>query len=318
MKKIANHTILAIIFVLVHPSFEQYWDDFNQYIWDPNYFGLNSNIVASQQQKNPIITAIKQTISSTNDENNGLGAFIGSYKENKTETKPEPSQPQIQQPTDLKPEVSKPQSTEGKPEDLTFSKPQNPTPVNIKPIPEDPPSKPLNKPMPVHNQEGDKEFNPPNMGLFYPNSPLFFATNHIPQFHPLIFNHPLFPFPFHLPGHYQHLGPAPIQVPVQLPVESRPAQNGPFSIQQPTITQNGETIVENLIGGLDFNCQGRATGHFRDVKFCDVFHACVFGKRKKTYACPFVGEAQYFDDANRRCEFVRYNPQACELNEFYN
>lgn len=302
-------------------SYEQYWDNFNQYGWDPNYFVSDQNI-ESQQHNNPILTAIKQTISSTNNENNGLGTFIGSFKENKTETNPEASKPQNPQPVDQKPEIPKPeiqQPTASKPEQLPISKPQDPIEIKpeTKPIFENSQNKPVEKP--IQNQNGDKDLRPANMGIFYQNAPYFFAPHHVPQFHPVIFNHPLFPFPIQLPGPYQHFGPAPIPVPVQVSVqETRPSQNSPFSIQQPTITQNGETIVENLIGGLEFNCQGKATGHYRDKKFCDVFHACVFGKRRKTYACPFVGEAQYFDDLTRRCEFVSNNPQGCELNQFYN
>ncbi|RNA44678.1 hypothetical protein BpHYR1_003245, partial [Brachionus plicatilis] len=93
-------------------------------------------------------------------------------------------------------------------------------------------------------------------------------------------------------------------------VQPSVASSGPYPIRQPTITNNGETIIENLIGGIVFNCQGKPTGHHRDTKFCDVFHACVFGQQKKTYSCPFVGENTYFDDVTRRCEFIRNNPVA--------
>ncbi|CAF1002984.1 unnamed protein product [Brachionus calyciflorus] len=70
----------------------------------------------------------------------------------------------------------------------------------------------------------------------------------------------------------------------------------PFPIQQKTQTSSGEVIIENLIGGLPFNCLNKPTGHFRDSFFCDVFHACVYGQQRKTYSCPFVGELVYFDD----------------------
>lgn len=273
---------------------------------------------ASQQLNNPIFTAIKQTISSTNDENDGLGTFIGTYKENKTETISEVSNPDNSKPIDLKPEISKPDIPKpiDKPQDLPISKPNHSMESSIKPISETSINKPTGKPVTNQNLNNDKEFSPSALGIFYQNAPLFFPPHHVPQFHPVIFNHPLFPLPIHLPTQYQPFAPVPI--PIQLPVESRPSHNGPFAIQQPTITQNGDTIVENLIGGLEFNCQGRVTGHYRDIKFCDVFHACVFGRRKKTYACPFMGEAQYFDDLTRRCEFIRNNPLACSLKEFYN
>ena len=76
-------------------------------------------------------------------------------------------------------------------------------------------------------------------------------------------------------------------------------------------------IIENLIGGVTYSCDGKPTGHFRDSHFCDVFHACVFGQQQKTYACPFVGEAQYFDEESRKCEFVRSNPEGCTSKVFF-
>ncbi|RNA15441.1 hypothetical protein BpHYR1_032626 [Brachionus plicatilis] len=92
----------------------------------------------------------------------------------------------------------------------------------------------------------------------------------------------------------------------------------PFVIQKPTINSNGEVIIENLLGGIPFKCFGRPSGHYRDNYFCDVFHACVHGKQQKTYSCPFVGEAQYFDDNSRKCEFIRENPFGCNTIFFYN
>ena len=115
--------------------------------------------------------------------------------------------------------------------------------------------------------------------------------------------------------------PLPVQVPVQVQAQPAvvaviPAQK-PFPIQQPTLTSTGEVIIENLLGGIAFNCLGRITGHYRDNHFCDVFHACVHGQQQKTYTCPFVGESTYFDESTRRCEFVRNNPLACHSKAFY-
>ncbi|RNA07723.1 hypothetical protein BpHYR1_031204 [Brachionus plicatilis] len=92
----------------------------------------------------------------------------------------------------------------------------------------------------------------------------------------------------------------------------------PYPIQQKTMTPSGEIIIENLIGGLRFNCINKPTGHFRDTFFCDVFHACVHGQQRKTYACPFVGELVFFDDRSRRCEFVRNNAYGCLNNNYLN
>jgi hypothetical protein len=75
---------------------------------------------------------------------------------------------------------------------------------------------------------------------------------------------------------------------------------GAYPIHQPTITNTGETIIENLVGGISFDCRGRTTGHWRDGKYCDIFHACVFGIQRKTYVCPYVGERTYYDEQSRR------------------
>ena len=51
---------------------------------------------------------------------------------------------------------------------------------------------------------------------------------------------------------------------------------------------------------IPFNCLGRPTGHYRDSRFADIFHACVYGSQRKTYACPIVGERTYFDEITKR------------------
>lgn len=111
-------------------------------------------------------------------------------------------------------------------------------------------------------------------------------------------------------------------VPVATPVFAKPSIPAlpvpkPFQIQQPTIGIDGQVIIENLLGGVPFNCWGRPSGHYRDNYFCDVFHACVHGYQRKTYSCPFVGEVQYFDEMTQRCEFIRKNPFGCSSKFFY-
>ncbi len=111
--------------------------------------------------------------------------------------------------------------------------------------------------------------------------------------------------------------PVPIAVQVAHPVPIVPVPIAPFPIQQPGVSSLGEPIIENLIGGVPFDCRGKPTGHIRDHRFCDIFHACVFGSQRKTYACPFVGERTYFDEVTKRCEFYRHNPLGCALNAYY-
>lgn len=109
--------------------------------------------------------------------------------------------------------------------------------------------------------------------------------------------------------------PAPI--PLQVINQQGMQANGPYPIKQETITNTGEKIVENLIGGIPFDCTTKPTGHWRDGKFCDIFHACVYGQQRKTYVCPIVGERTYFDEVTKRCEFLNQNPSACTVNQFY-
>lgn len=138
--------------------------------------------------------------------------------------------------------------------------------------------------------------------------------NQDPSKHLFLNQPPLRPLPSFLP-------PPVAPSPLPLPLPAQPALVAvqlpkPFAIQQPTLTSTGEIIMENLLGGVPFNCLGKPTGHFRDTNYCDVFHACVHGQQRKTYSCPFVGEAQYFDDVTRRCEFVRNNPLGCSTRVF--
>ena len=93
----------------------------------------------------------------------------------------------------------------------------------------------------------------------------------------------------------------------------QPVPVGAFPIQQPVVSTQGEIIIENTIGGIPFDCRGRPTGHWRDTRFCDIFHACVHGYQRKTYACPIVGERTYFDEVTKRCEFVSRNPLVCSV-----
>lgn len=93
--------------------------------------------------------------------------------------------------------------------------------------------------------------------------------------------------------------------------------NRPYPIKQETFTNTGEKIIENLIGGIPFDCTTRPTGHWRDENYCDIFHACVYGQRRKTYVCPIVGERTFFDEVTKKCEFINQNPTACSKNQFY-
>ncbi len=57
---------------------------------------------------------------------------------------------------------------------------------------------------------------------------------------------------------------------------------------------------EELVSGIPFDCRNKANGHWRDGKFCDVFHACISGEQRKTYSCPQTGDRTYFDEITKR------------------
>ena len=57
------------------------------------------------------------------------------------------------------------------------------------------------------------------------------------------------------------------------------------------------TLNQKEIVNVPFDCKGRYDGHWRDARYCDVFHACLAGEQKRSYACFQVAERFYFDDA---------------------
>jgi len=94
-------------------------------------------------------------------------------------------------------------------------------------------------------------------------------------------------------------------------------QEAAFAIQRPVMSYTGEIIIENTVGGLNFDCRGLPTGHWRDPSYCDVFHACVHGYHRKSYACPIVGHRTYFDEHAQKCEFAHFNPNACSSQKYF-
>ena len=63
----------------------------------------------------------------------------------------------------------------------------------------------------------------------------------------------------------------------------------------PPPVQNQKEVVN-----VPFDCKGRIDGHWRDARYCDVFHACLAGEQKRSYACFQVAERFYFDDASQK------------------
>lgn len=82
--------------------------------------------------------------------------------------------------------------------------------------------------------------------------------------------------------------------------------------------EDNENTREELISGIKFDCRSKANGHWRDYRYCDVFHACISNEQKKTYSCAQLGERIYFNETTKRCEFLKYNPNACPTNMFFN
>ena len=60
---------------------------------------------------------------------------------------------------------------------------------------------------------------------------------------------------------------------------------------------------EELVTGIPFDCRRKSNGHWKDTRYCDVFHACIGGEQKKTYSCAQLGERIYFDETTKRLVF---------------
>ncbi|CAF1109060.1 unnamed protein product [Adineta ricciae] len=80
----------------------------------------------------------------------------------------------------------------------------------------------------------------------------------------------------------------------------------------PPPMQNQKVVVN-----VPFDCKGRIDGHWRDTRYCDVFHACIAGEQKRSYGCNQIGERFYFDDASQKCEFASRNLNGCQSNQYY-
>ena len=68
-----------------------------------------------------------------------------------------------------------------------------------------------------------------------------------------------------------------------------------FILLPPPSTENQKVIVN-----VPYDCKGRIDGHWRDTRYCDVFHACIAGEQKRSYACTQIQEQFYFDDATQK------------------
>lgn len=69
--------------------------------------------------------------------------------------------------------------------------------------------------------------------------------------------------------------------------------------KQMAITTPQQPVPTDL-QSIKFDCTGKPTGPNKDPKYCDVYHACVFGKQSKTYACDQMGERFYYDENLQR------------------
>ncbi|RMZ92813.1 hypothetical protein BpHYR1_016676 [Brachionus plicatilis] len=71
------------------------------------------------------------------------------------------------------------------------------------------------------------------------------------------------------------------------------------------------TLNEQTITGIYFDCSNKPTGPNKDNQYCDIYHACVFGKQQKTYVCAHNGEPFYYDENTQKCEFSSKNHSGC-------
>ena len=57
---------------------------------------------------------------------------------------------------------------------------------------------------------------------------------------------------------------------------------------------------QKVVVNVQFDCKGRIDGHWRDTRYCDVFHACIAGEQKRSYGCNQITERFYFDDVSQK------------------
>ncbi len=76
--------------------------------------------------------------------------------------------------------------------------------------------------------------------------------------------------------------------------KSLPTKSSNFILLPPPL-ENQKVIVN-----VPFDCKGRIDGHWRDTRYCDVFHACISGEQKRSYGCNQIGEKFYFDDSSQK------------------
>ena len=73
------------------------------------------------------------------------------------------------------------------------------------------------------------------------------------------------------------------------------------SVMQSATSSNSLSSSSSVeLSGIEFNCRHMPSGHWRNDKYCDLYHACVNGERRKSYSCAQLGEPIYFDDITKR------------------
>ncbi|CAM4841736.1 unnamed protein product [Rotaria magnacalcarata] len=77
------------------------------------------------------------------------------------------------------------------------------------------------------------------------------------------------------------------------------------------------TLNQHVLTNIPFECKGRLDGFWRDLRYCDVFHACIAGEHKRSYGCPQFGEKFYFDEKAQICDFAFNKTGVCETNNYY-
>ncbi|CAF1120672.1 unnamed protein product [Rotaria sordida] len=77
------------------------------------------------------------------------------------------------------------------------------------------------------------------------------------------------------------------------------------------------TLNQQVLTDIPFDCKGRLDGFWSDLRYCDVFHACIAGEQKRSYGCPQVGERFYFDEKTQICDFASNKTGGCPTNEYY-
>lgn len=122
------------------------------------------------------------------------------------------------------------------------------------------------------------------------------SAPHPPSPTPRFFNHPNRVMSNYMNGYDESMQPMPQQPPSRQQQQQYPKPDSQGDDNAPSTS----SARDDVVNGIPFDCRNKQNGHWRDSRYCDVFHACISGEQRKTYTCAQVGDRTYFDEVTKR------------------